>query len=325
MGYGKIRRWYNENKGKIWLVVVIAIGIIFFVQVLNNYYNNKNQGNVIKTTLSNTTNLERINENLSSGKAETSTSAISGIAVSSEKLEQATKIIDIFIGYCNDKKIEEAYSILTDECKEVFYPTINDFKEIYYDDLYSSEKTYKLQNWAGNTYKVTLMEDALSTGMTGANLGTYQDYITIVNKNGINKININSYIGRTNINKTTTKKDIVFNVMYKDTFMDYETYNIDIKNLSGKTILLDDGESTKSIVIQDDNSISSYVYTGEIMYSDLDLKNGQEKIYEFKFANSYTVTRIMRYIIFERVITDYEQYKENKEIYQQIEKIYVNV
>ena len=107
--------------------------------------------------------------------------------------------------------------------------------------------------------------------------------------------------------------------------MDYEQYVIQVKNSSGKTILLDDEKDTKSISIQDTNGISSYVYTGEILFNNLKLNDGQSKTFTFKFTNSYSITRKMNNIVFSRVITDYEKYLENEKDYSDIEKLIINI
>ena len=319
MYYGKLRRWYNENRGKFWKIVLIVICIIFFIQVANRYYINKSTSPV-NTITSNTSNTElgKINNNLT-GQVTGTTSLVSGDSIGSRKIEEDSSIVDEFIKYCNEKNIEEAYRLLTDECKELLYPTLEDFERIYYKNIYSSPKTYKLQNWTGNTYRINLSDDALSTGKVST--ATLQDYITVKD----NKLNINSYIGRVNINKITTNEGIVFNVLYKDTFMDYEKYTIQVKNSSGKTILLDDEKNTESIFIQDENGIASYAFTGEIIYSNLKLSDGQSKTFTFKFTNSYSITRKMNDIVFSRVITDYDNYIENKKDYLNIEKMFIKI
>lgn len=43
------------------------------------------------------------------------------------------------------------------------YPTIDEFKRIYYNDLFSEGKrTYTIENWFGDTYQVRMTGDILS-------------------------------------------------------------------------------------------------------------------------------------------------------------------
>lgn len=319
MFYSGISRWYNENREKFWRIVIIALLVVFFIQIANNYYKNK-PSNVSNTSSVNQSkeNLDKINNNIS-GRVTGTQSLVSGSSVNSSTIEKASSIIDTFLNYCNKEDIELAYNMLTEECRELMYPTLQDFQRIYHKKIYSTPKTYKLQNWTGNTYKVDLLEDALTTGKTGNNIATLQDYITIVD----NKININSYIGRTEINKTTTIDKISIDVIYKDTYMDYEIYNLKIKNLSGKKIALDDAQDTKSIYIQDEKDISNYVYSGELNYDNLILENGQVRSLMFKFSNTYSVTRKMKNIVFSRVLKDYNEYIENEN--KDTEKLIVNI
>ena len=285
MYFRGIRRWYYDNKIKIWTTIFIVIGIIFFVQIANSYYINKSKNDVQvgkQEENAKKKKLEEINNNIT-GSLTQDRSPISGVSMDKAQLKSDCSLIDEFINDCNSNKTQEAYELLTDECKELFYPTIDDFKNIYYQNLYSTKKTYKLENWIGNTYKVIFMEDALTTGKIGSNEMIKQDYFTIVD----NRLNINSYIGRKKIDKISKSNEIYFNVIYKDIFMDYEIYNLDIKNLSEKIVFLDDETNTKSIAIQDTNEVKNYLYSGELNYDNLKLAPGQTINLRLKFQKLF--------------------------------------
>ena len=321
-------RWYNQNRGKFWLVILIIFAVIFFVQVANNFYKQKNNEN---PNLSNTYNTSSTVQNRVkgeiSGKLESSKSLIDDSGVSSKNLEKQAMVIDNFIKYCNSGKVQEAYNLLTDECKEKVFPTSESFKSKYYDNVFNTNKTYSVQNWSGDTYKVKLVEDSLTTGKVSSNSSYLQEYITAVKKDEGYKLNINNYIGRTIMNKSKTTNGITIEVLSKDTFMDYSEYTVKITNTSGNTILLDDGKSTDSIYLLDENEVKEYVNTGEIIYSSLELKSGGVKTYRFKFSNSYSNTRVMEYLVFDKVITDYNLYNEtiDKSDYSDFIKITVNI
>ena len=70
-------------------------------------------------------------------------------------------------------------------------------------------------------------------------INSYSDYITIVNKDGNKKLNINRYIGRKILNKSKDSDNIKTEVLYSDRYMDYEIYKIKITNNTDNTILLD--------------------------------------------------------------------------------------
>lgn len=316
-------RWYNQNKGKFWITILIILGIIFFVQMANNFY--KNDKSDTKTNTSSKT--QDTIDNAISGKLESSSSLVGGSNVSGKNLQNQVTVIDEFIKYCNSGKVEEAYNLLTDECKEEVFPDLNSFRNKYYNKVFNTNKTYNVQNWMDNTYKLKLTEDALTTGKVGSNSSNLQEYVTVVKKGSEYKLNINNYIGRTDLDKTTTTKGITINVVNKETYMDYSVYTVKIQNHTGNTILLDNGEQTDSIYLLDENDVKEYVNTGEIVYNNLRLLAGETKTYNFKFSNSYSNTRQMKYLVFKNVIMDYDEYNAitNKSDYDKFTRITANV
>lgn len=314
-------RWYNQNRGKFWLTILIIIGIIFFIQVINNFYKNKDT-NRDEVNMSSTTTNNEIG-----GKIESSTSLIEGSGVSNKKLEKDTKIIDTFIKYCNSGQVENAYNLLTDECKQEVFPSLDSFKNKYYNNVFKTYKTYSLQNWFGATYKVKLTEDALTTGKVSSNSAYFQEYMTVIDKDSEYKLNINNYIGRTEINKTANVKGIAINIVSKETYMDYSEYSIKVQNATDKTILLDNGKTTDNIYLLDEKDVPEYANTGEIIYSSLKISPREIKRYTFKFSNSYSNTRVMKYLEFKNVIMDYDEYNKtiDKDNYNKFTTITVNV
>lgn len=193
--------------------------------------------------------------------------------------------------------------------------------------MFKTYKTYNVQNYFGDTYKLKLTEDALTTGKVGANSPYLQEYMTIVEKDSDYKLNINNYIGRTEINKTSTVEGIKIEVQSKETYMDYSEYTIKIQNTTENTILLDDGKRADNIYLLDENNVKEYANTGEIIYSNLKLLPMQTKKYTFRFSNTYSNTRKMKRLVFKNVIMNYEEYNNisDKNDYEKFETITVNV
>ncbi len=320
-----LARVYNENRGKFWIGVLIIIAIIFFIQVANNFYKQNIGANTDKPNLSsNVTN--SINDKIT-GELEGSTSLVEGSGVSSRNLEAHTSIIDSFIKYCNDGDIEKAYNLLTDECKEELFSSVESFTNKYYNSIFSTYKTYSIQNWFGNTYKIKLTEDALTTGKVSSNSGYFQEYITVIKNGEDYKLNINNYVGRTDINKTTTVKGIKVEVLKRENYMDYSEYTVKVTNTTENDILIDNGEKTDTIYLLDQNETKEYANTGTIIYTNLQLSSGVSKTYTFKFSNNYSNTRVMKDLVFEKVIMDYNEYNttNDKKGYNNFSRIVVNV
>lgn len=317
-----LRRWYNENKGKVWMGILAVLAIIFFVQIANNFYKNTKKDEFNASSIT-----QNMINNEISGKLEGTTSLISGSNSVNRNLEKHTSVIDTFIKYCNSGQVESAYQLLTDECKEEVFPSLDSFKNKYYNNVFKIYKTYSIQNWIGNTYKLKITEDALTTGKVSSNSSYLQEYVTVVEKNSEYKLNINNYIGRTAINKNTTVNGITVNIESKETFIDYSEYTVRIQNTTDKTILLDNGKRTDTIYLLDENNVAEYANTGEIIYSNLKLLPRENKKYTFKFSDSYSNTRVMRNLVFKNIIMDYDEYNEtlDKNNYDNFTKITVSV
>lgn len=297
-----IIRYYNQNRKKILRILVIIIAIFILLKVLN-YFTITNVGKK-----SNNNNLN-VNNNVTTTTNSTyssTTSGVTGSSVGKSTLTKAQDVLDKFYDACNNQNIEEAYAMLTDECKELVYPNLEIFTSNYYNNVFNGvTKAYSFQNWYDNTYYVTIKEDALSTGKVTSNENAKYDYVTIVD----DKLNISTYIGRNDVNKEANDKDISMKINKKDTFMDYEIYYLTIKNNSSKIICLTLGDSTDEVYIQDSNDVKYGVYNHEIIKDEMIIDPGYTKNISFKFYSSYISTKKIENMVFKNLILDYEDYK----------------
>ena len=305
----KLIRFYNQNRRKILMTILIIVFILGMIKLVNyfsktNINNNAEQNIVAKNT--------EVNQGLVSNK-----SAVYGQNVSSKKIENDVDLINEFINYCNEGNINSAYELLTNNCKENMFPMVEDFNNIYYSKLFDEKKSSTIENWVGDTYQVRFTGDILSTGDLSNN-ETKQDYITVVKEDGENKLNINSYIGRTTSNKTTEYKNIKVTVTSIDTYMDYEIYNLSIKNNSDNTILLDTSDDTKSIYLLDSKGVKYYSYSAEVVENILLIQSEFQNDLKIKFTNSYSSSREIDSLVFSKLVLNYDEYKdlENKEEYK---------
>jgi len=320
----KLIRYYNKNRKKIFKIILIISSIIGLIQLLDywaekeNEENNKIQLNVSTNSSNNVDNYQEIISDKSQ---------ISGQKVSENKLKKDEDIIKTFVKYCNEGNIEAAYQILTDECKELMFPTIQDFNNIYYSKIFNGQsRNYTVENWVGNVYQVKYTEDILSTGNLSSS-NTKNDYITIVSENEEKKLNINNYVGRKIPNKTTEYRDIKITVTSIDTYMDYEIYNLSIENNSENTILLDTSDDTKSIYLLDNNNMKYYSYSHEILENKLIIQSKFKNKLQIKFTNSYSSSRNMKSLVFSKFILNYDEYKklDNTKEYQNFYMYKVNI
>lgn len=295
--------FYYQNKKKIWKVIIIIALIIALIQILNYIVgrngtsNNKNNNKVSSSKI-----LEDVN-----GKEPTNTivssekSLVDGNELSSTSLKTAKQAINDFINCCNNGEVDKAYNLLTEECKEELYPTIEFFKTNYIDGIFKEPKVCIIENWTNRTYKVTITEDMLTTG-NNINGTESIDYITIAGDKDNYKLNVNSYIGRTKINKTTEKKDLEVKVVSKDTYMDYEKYNIEINNKSEKNVILDNLEKNNTIYLEDSNKVRYNVQIYKLQKNDMIINSGIKREVEIAFSNGYTTSRKMENLVFSKLI-----------------------
>ena len=151
----KILRFYNQNRYLVWTVILTIVGIIVLIQTLNNFIVQKNQ------TESQYNNTEMtIAEEI---KQKESHTVISG----KDMKPEVTNVIDTFMYYCNNGKAEEAYNLLSEDCKNILYPTYEGFYKNYYLRIFNEKKTYKAQAYISNsnlyTYRMDFTEDIMAT------------------------------------------------------------------------------------------------------------------------------------------------------------------
>ena len=296
-------RYYYQNKYKIWGVIIFIVLLILAIQVLNFITAKLNEQNINNIAQSNTTNSVINNKNTNSYLTN-DTSAVTGEQIHITELENASEIIENFISACNNGEIEEAYSYLSNDCKQEMYIDINTFKTLYYDVIFGgNKKNVSIENWILDTYKVNITEDIMATG--NANGIKTQDYMTIVEEDDDIKLNINNFIGTEIINKEQTIENIKFKIISKKVYNDYEEYDLQIENLTGNKILLDSLQNTKSIYLEDGNETEYYSYSNEILSELLEINNGFSTRLTIKFYKTYSLENATDTIVFSDIILNY--------------------
>lgn len=301
-----LRHFYYQNKSKIWKIILLTILMLGLIYILNEIVGSGSsqptiaEDNNAKQYFNNTTNVFISNKE-----------AISGSTITKNETKKIDTTIGNFLDYCNSGKIEQAYKMLSDSCKEKDYKTIQDFQETYIKRKFQGSQSYSIKKWEENTYQVELKTDILSTG-TLSNESSIVEYITIVNQNGENKLNINNYIGNEKLNKKAINKNIEILAIEKDIYMDYETYKFKIKNNSNKTIKLDSLNSTGTVYLKDSNNNKYKSAIHEVIEEEMIIDTKRTIELEIKFINPYMSSKDIKKIIFEDVILDYNKYiKEN--------------
>lgn len=293
----QLMRYYNQNRKKIWGIVIIIASAFLLLQLVNHFYKVENQ----KKLEGNSKRQEEPSINTNTTILTENQSVVTGKKVETKKLETATNLIDEFISYCNNKEIEKAYELLTEQCKEQIYSNLEIFEQAYVNNVFEGkQKKASIENWYDNIYKVKIMEDMLSTGKSDGK--TKQDYMTIIEENEEYKLNINGYIGKTIINRTTEKDDIKIEVVNKNTYKEYEEYTIKVTNHTENIILLDGRTDAKTLYLQDSKGVTYSSYSHELTEPMLTIEQGKTKEITIKFYSTFISNKKIEAIIFSDLI-----------------------
>lgn len=289
-----LNRFYNRNKNIIWFII-IAIGLfLLFIKEATNLLEKKDNSSSVN-------NATTIVEN---GQYQANTSDVN---ITSNSVQNETEIIEsitskqeairVFIKFCNEGKIESAYNMLTDDCKEYLYPSKNEFLKNYYNIFFDTKKEAVISTYTNNIYRVGLSEDSITTGSADKNKETVIDYITVTNNH---KLSISSFVKKEKINKTQENEYISINIKEKYIYADYEIYAINVKNLTKADIYLN--ESTNSgLFIQDKNRNNINLNIDEYIEDDFKIISEQEKNMNLKFNRIYDGRNITSNIVFDNI------------------------
>ena len=300
----KIQRILNQNRISVIVSILIAVFIIVIIQVLNALYKNKDKEE--KNTNTATTQNIPYKQESETIISDTKISQNSGIVYGN--------IIEGFLNYCVEGKVEEAYNLLSQDCKNIYYNTLEDFENTYYKDKFSEKRKYKFQSWiAGskNVYQIQLYDDMLSSGKASSKY--ILDYYTIVVEDNKYKLNINNFIDKDEINESFEQDGVTIKLENAEIYKENSVYNLTITNNTEKTIKLDGRENTNTVYIEDSNGTKFKSMLYELLDEDLVIKPGEEKNIKIKFNITYRDNLELKYIVFNNFIMDYDNYSKNKE------------
>lgn len=285
-------RKYNRNRREIWIVVVIIAFIIGFRYALTSYMKNDRIGSSNNATTyfpnNNQNDYPILNNKIYEDK---------NVSKNSEEISNTIKT---FIQYCNNKEIEKAYNMLSEDTKYNLYKSKTEFVKNYYITFFKTKKIYNMQAWITSggyyTYKVEFEEDLLSTG--GADSNKIEEYYTVVKENEKYKININRYIGNIEINKITEKNNVKITVLSKNIYLDNIEYKIKVENLSNNTIVLDTKNTRRTTALMDSNNFEYPAYMYKLLENDLTVYSGETKEINIQFNQQYNAKYYNTKIVF---------------------------
>lgn len=137
----KIKMFWLEHSDPIIFYTLLIGGVIIIVQVLNQIAINKNK------------------------EENNNTNIIQNEKIIYKSNPEDVELINKFIKYCKEKNLEGAYSLLSEECKNELYPTLEEFTNKYYSRVFDKKCNTSIKYDENNDlYNITFFEDMLETG-----------------------------------------------------------------------------------------------------------------------------------------------------------------
>lgn len=299
----KIFRYYNQNKLKVWIGILLIIFLLILIKTLNANIKNNDSKNNDKETTSNVVSYRN-----------QSKSMVDGGSVSETYSEDLGKFINQFFSYCIEHNPHNAYTMLSNDTKQELYQTEELFVKNYYQSRFNGNKDFSFQSWSSvdnvYIYQVKIFDNMLATGQSSENY--IEEYVTISNEDGEYKLNINSYLGRKNINKKSEDKNLSVEVIRVDRYLDYEIYTLSVQNKKETDMILDTRRKTSSCYVKDDrdNKFEALLY--ENKEEELVFSPNEKKTIRIKFSDSNRKNLKIKSINFTDIVESNEYIKNSK-------------
>lgn len=301
----KLIRYWNQNRRKIFIYIVIIVSLILLVKIINYILEKQT------TEEGESSNVVIADESIPSQ------SVISGVKLPESTTTYNTNIIKSFVDFCNNRQYEEAYDLLSKDCKTEVFATQEDFETKYCQKIFNTKKTFELELWYSKeayVYRIVYYDNnILSTGQVNLT-DNVEDYIALVNdENGETKLNINGFINKKIINASMERENIKITVDNKKQYRSYEIYQITIANNTDNTIMLADGNNSNDICLKDNNEVEYDSFINEIALMDLKINPHTNKTINIKFNKIYEENRNICHVCFKNIIYDLQKYEANGE------------
>ncbi len=304
----KLLRYYNQNRIKIWVILLAIILGWLLLQVVNSAFRDQANSNEENNNNQETT------SNVVSYRNE-SKSIITGGSVSSTYSEEVGTFINQFFTYCINHEPQKAYNMVSNDTKQLLYQTEQLFETNYYSNRFSGNKQFSFQSWSRSDglyiYQVRIFDNMLATGQTSDNY--VEEYVTVTVESGEYKLNLNSYLGREQINIKSEDDNFSVQVVNVDRYLDYEIYTLNIQNKTEETMLLDTRRKTNTCYVEDKlgNKFEALLY--ENSDNDLEFAAKEMKTIQIKFSDSYREGLEIKSINFTDIVNSSE-YSQDTEI-----------
>lgn len=166
--------------------------------------------------------------------------------------EKIENLVDKYFNYCNNGEYENAYNLITEECREKLYPTLEQFTSYVNFVFKGKKKIYNIQNYSiyenKYIYTIRILDDILANGTTDG-YSYYEEKLVLIEENGEFKLSIGEYIGDEKLNIQVEDDNMIVEITNKSVDYETETYTIKITNKTDKYIVIADNTQDNEIVL----------------------------------------------------------------------------
>lgn len=310
-----LNRYYHNHKTAIWfLIIIVIIVLLVFNEMSNIIKKSENSSNFITTVSGNSINSNTrtsndvINEIINNNEIETENIINENNKKIEHSISSEKELIEAFIALSNSGKFDYAYNLLSNDCKELLYPTKEEFINSYYNAFFKSNKRTNIVNFTNKTYKVDYINDEISVGNNDNSVIT--DYITI--DQATNKLNISSFIGREKIDKYNSNEYVKLNIVEKVIYLNYEIYTIDMKNLTKANIYVNNIDSS-DLFIKDSVGNKYDIANEEYLENDYYISPEGSKQVQLKFYRKYNIYNDIESMNFKNIKIENRLYYEKND------------
>lgn len=296
-------RKYNQNKRGLWTIIIVIVFSYVIIQAVYGLLRNIKEKKREEL-------INQINENTqtsSNSNLENNTQDTNSEITTDTTRKNSKKLIEQFVKYCNNNQIEDAYGMISKDCKTVLFPNINIFKNNYIKKIFNQNKTVKVEKeiYGNGIYKVTYMNNILQSG--GKSDKQRIDYIYITDEDENKVLSLNKFLYIKKIGTESKNKRLNIEVIEKQIFIDYEIYTIKITNNTENEILIANQNDVNNINLTDENDVKYSSYIDELATEILVVQQNGTKTINIKFNKTFNTDRKIKYMNF-NVIMDYNAY-----------------
>lgn len=227
----KFMRFWKKNKKKIFIIFIIWLIVIIINYILKNM-----PEKIEPPSISYTPHVTVLTEE----------------EVPEKYQEPIENLVDTYFNYCNNKEYENAYNLITDECKKNVYPTLEQFIG-YIDHVFEGKnKIYNIQSYSITdnkyVYNLRILDDILANGTTDGYY-YYEEKIILIEENGEMKLSIGEFIEQVEPNITVEDDYLEIKIVNKVVDYETETYTVEFRNKTDKYIVIADNSQNNEVVL----------------------------------------------------------------------------